>query len=89
MSSIIVNNGKGFGDSGVEFLRFFANKNLCQKCDLARYSKGISDLSSIYKGKLQCSDMISENDSMRDTTIMIHEFVLHPKTLYRYFRIYD
>ena len=60
-----------------------------KKWDLARYSKGISDLSSIYKGKLQCSDMISENDSMRDTTIMIHEFVLHPKTLYRYFRTYD
>ena len=60
-----------------------------KKWDLARYSKGISDLSSIYKGKLQCSDMISENDSMKDTTIMIHEFVLHPKTLYRYFRIYD
>lgn len=51
------------------------------------YIKGISDLSSIYKGKLQCSDMISENNSMKDTTIMIHEIVLHPKTLYRYFRI--
>ena len=60
-----------------------------KKCDLVMYIKGISDLSSIYKGKLQCSDMISENDSMRDTTIMIHEFVLHPKTLYRYFRTYD
>ena len=51
------------------------------------YIKGISDLSSIYKGKLSCSDMICEDDSMKDTIIVIHEFVLHPKTLYRYFRI--
>ena len=59
------------------------------KCDLINDSKGISDLASIYKGKLQCSDMICENDSMKDTIIVIHEFVLHPKTLYRYFRTYD
>ena len=82
MSSIIASNSKGFWDSGVEFLRFFANKNLCQKCDLINDSKGISDLASIYKGKLQCSIMICENDSMKDTIIVIHEFVLHPKTLH-------
>lgn len=59
------------------------------KWDLARYSKGFSDLAMIYTGKIDCSDMIFKNDSMKDTTIMIHEIVLHPKTLYRYFRIYD
>jgi len=84
VSSIKANNSKGFWDSGSDF---WYVKNLCQKCDLVNDSKGFSDLAMIYTGKIDCSDMIFKNDSMKDTTIMIHEIVLHPKTLYRYFRI--